>query len=162
MSSDTIDQISQVGAGCWQNDRTEKIDKDHKSHTETAESTEIFQKDQFGQIVDGGVNPATSLGDQNPPGLGSSSGCIGVGDEFVGHGREMLGHQCREISILTQGKKILLVQCVDIAIAVFADDFLGDDERPTLVCRPQSVHAEARARQYTFSQGEQKLLLPSR
>jgi hypothetical protein len=44
--------------------------------------------------------------------------------EFVRHGREVLRHQGREVTIFTQREKILLVQCVNDAIGIVLDDLI--------------------------------------
>ena len=57
--------------------------------------------------------------------------------------REMLHHECRKISILTEGEQVLLVKGIDITFGVFFDDPVGDNQRAALVGRTDAVHAEA-------------------
>ena len=61
MRTDSVDEISKVNAGSGQDDGTKEVNEDHESHAETAETTKIFQEHQFGQIVDGRVDPSASL-----------------------------------------------------------------------------------------------------
>jgi hypothetical protein len=44
---------------------SQEINEDEKPHRETTKPEQLRQKDQFAQIVDGGINPTTTLGEQN-------------------------------------------------------------------------------------------------
>lgn len=59
--SDKVDQVGQICAGGRKDDCSKQIDKDDESHAEAAESTEVVQEDQLSKIMDGRVDPATSL-----------------------------------------------------------------------------------------------------
>lgn len=61
MTGNQVDEVPQVYSGRWQDDCTEKINKHDESHTETAETAHFLDPDQFSQIVDGRVDPSTSL-----------------------------------------------------------------------------------------------------
>lgn len=121
---------------------TEEIDEHDESHREEAETTHFFQEHQFSQVVDCRVNPTTSLGEQDTPGFRSSSESVGIRDELVAHVREVLGHQCCQVSVFTKGQEILLVKSIDVAIRVLVNDLGGDDKRATLVSCSETVHAE--------------------
>lgn len=92
MRGDPVDEVSEVSAGGWENDGTEEIDEDDESHGETAETTHFFEPDQFCQVVDRGVDPSSSLGEQNAPCFGCGGAGVRIWDEFVGHVGEVFRH----------------------------------------------------------------------
>jgi hypothetical protein len=57
----------------------------------------------------------------------------------------VLGHQRREIPIFTQRQKILLVQRVDIAIAVLGENSVGDDQGLAFISSAETIHRETAA-----------------
>jgi hypothetical protein len=130
---DSVDKIHQVRADRWKDKGTEEVDEDDESHRETAETAKVLKEDKFGQVVDSRVNPSTSLGEQNAPGVRSSRKSVRIRDELVRHSREVLRHQSGQITILTKREKILLVQRVHNTVGVVLDDFVRDDERLAFV-----------------------------
>lgn len=61
VTSYSVDQVGEVNAGSRKNDGSQQIDENDETHTETTETAEIFQRSQFNQVVDCGIDPATSL-----------------------------------------------------------------------------------------------------
>ena len=57
----SVNEIADIDTSRGKNDSSEKIDKDDKSHTETAKATHILERHEFYQIVDSGIDPSTSL-----------------------------------------------------------------------------------------------------
>ena len=84
-------------------------------------------------LVDGGVDPATTLREQDAPRLGRSGLAVGIGNELVSHVGEVLGHQRSQETILTKRQQVLLVEGVDVAIAVLADNSVRNDQRLSAV-----------------------------
>jgi len=56
-------KVDQVGECGRQDDCAEEVDEYHESHAEDAETAHIFQEHKFCEIVDGRVDPATTLGE---------------------------------------------------------------------------------------------------
>ena len=56
----------------------------------------------------------------------------------------MFRHDRCKISVLSQGQKVLLVQCVYVASIVIVDDFVRDDQRAALIRCSKSVHAKTK------------------
>jgi hypothetical protein len=54
----------------------------------------------------------------------------------------MFHQQCRQESILAEGEQILLVQGVHIALCVFINYTVGDDERSAFVIGTDAVQGE--------------------
>ena len=61
MARNTVYQIPQIPAGSRKDDRSKKVNKDHESHAKAAKPTKIFEPDQLGQVVNCGIDPASSL-----------------------------------------------------------------------------------------------------
>jgi hypothetical protein len=137
-----VNEVSEVNADGWENDCSEQIHEDDEAHAEAAEAAQILEDDELGQVVNGGVDPTTSLGEKDTPCLGGSRESVCVSNEFVRHLREVLRHQSGEITILTKREKVLLVQGVHVAVGILFDDLVGDDERLALVGSSETVHAE--------------------
>jgi hypothetical protein len=45
----------------WKNDRAEKIHKNNELHTEAERSTQVTNEDEFHEVVDRRIDPATAL-----------------------------------------------------------------------------------------------------
>ncbi len=129
----SIDQIAQISTGSGKDNCSEEINENDETHTEAAEATEIFQKDQFGQVMDRGVDPSAPLREKNTPRLWSGGTSIRVWYEFVGHLRKVFGHECRKVAIFSKRKEILFVQCVHVTNIIVVDDFVGYDQGPTFI-----------------------------
>lgn len=52
------------------NDGRQQIDEDDESHREAAETAQLFDEDELGQVMDGRVDPSTTLGQQDAPLIG--------------------------------------------------------------------------------------------
>ena len=88
------------------------------------------------------VDPPTSLRKQNTPRVWRGRERVRIWDEFVGHGWEMFGHEGSEVAILSERQQVLLMQCVDVAVGVFFDDLVGNNQGLALVGGSQAIHAE--------------------
>jgi hypothetical protein len=58
-------------------------------------------------------------------------------------GREVLEHQCRQVSIFSEMKQVLEVQGIDSVLGVVVYDLVGNEERFVSIGRSQAVHCEA-------------------
>jgi hypothetical protein len=140
--SQDVDEVTNVNTGRWKNNGTAKINEHNESHTETAETTELLKLHELDQVMDGRVNPSSTLRQKNTPRFGSSRLTLGIGNELVGHLGEILGHQGGEVAILTEGKQVLLVKSVHITDRIVLDNTIRDDKRFTLVNTSETVHGE--------------------
>lgn len=93
--------------------------------------------------MDGAVDPSTTLRQQDTPAIGCDCVGDGVWCELHFECREVLHHKCCKVSILAEGEQVLLVKGIDIALRVFFNDPIGDNERAALVGCTDTVHAEA-------------------
>lgn len=81
-SCDQINKIDEVGDGCRSNDGGEQINEDHKSHTETAETTKLRKWDELDEIVHGRIDPSTTLRHENLPAVWCNCPRFGAHDEL--------------------------------------------------------------------------------
>lgn len=58
---DPNNQIDQVRASCRKHDSSHEIYKDNKAHTKATEPAQVFQRAKLGEVVNGGIDPSTSL-----------------------------------------------------------------------------------------------------
>jgi len=123
-------------------DRAEQIDEHEEAHREAAETEQLWQEQQFTQIVHRRVDPATTLRQQHAPRLGGDRACLRIRRELRLECREVLHEECREETILSEREQILLVQCVDERLSVFVNDTAGDDDRATLIGSTDAVKRE--------------------
>lgn len=89
--------------------------------------------------MDRRVDPPPPLREQDRPTIGSDGVGDGVGRELHLVGWEVLEHEGGEVSILSEGKEVLLVEGVDDGFRVIVDDSLGDDDGSSLVGSSDSV-----------------------
>ena len=133
MGAQAVKEVSEVGAGGWQDNGAKEINKHHETHAKAAKSAKIFQKDELSQVVDRRVDPSSSLREKNTPCRGSCGRCVRIGNEFIRHVRKVFRHERGQISVFTKGQKVLLVQRVNVNVAVLFNDLVRDDQRPALV-----------------------------
>ena len=119
---------------------TQEVYEHEESHGETAEAEHVGQENEFAQVVDSGVDPTTTLREQNAPRLGSDSVSDGRSEELRAERREVLQQQRRQETIFTEGEQVLLVQRVDVGLGVLLYDAVRDDDGATLVGGPDAVH----------------------
>lgn len=143
MRCDAVDQITQVTTGSGQDNRSEEVDEYNETHTEAAEAAKVWQPDQLREVMDCGINPTTSLGQEHTPRLWRGGACVSVRYKFIGHLRKVFGHKCGKISILSKSKKVFLVQGIHVTGIVVINDFVGDDQWPTFIDSSKSIHTEA-------------------
>ena len=144
MSRHTVNQISQVATSGGKDDCAEEINEDNEPHAKAAEATEVFQPDQFSQVVNCRVDPASSLRKKDTPRVWCRCASESIGYKLIGHLWEMFGHECCKESIFSKREEILFVQRVHVAGIVIIDDLVRDDQWPPFVSRSKSIHAEAR------------------
>lgn len=109
-------------------ERGNEINHDHESHRETAETTELVQEDEFSQIVDGGVNPTTTLRQQNLPIIWSDGVCMGVPNELRLEVGEVFQQKRREVSIFTEMEQILHVQSIHAIFRIVLDQLVRNQQ----------------------------------
>src|SRR5271155_2300348 len=99
-----------------------KRDEELYLHGETERSTKIADEEKFHEIVDGTVDPSSSLTEEDFELIGDDSLAHRVGNKDLFSMRESFQHQCRKISILPEQKQILLVQRIDDILLISRDD----------------------------------------
>lgn len=109
---DLDDQVDEVDGGRGEDDGAEQVDEDEETHREAAEAAHVLQRQQFAEIVDGGVDPSTTLRQQDSPCLRRGGHGGSVGNELGLVVREVLEQECGEVSILAEREQVLLVQCL--------------------------------------------------
>lgn len=67
------------------------------------------------------IDPPPPLTEQYVPPRRRDSVCDGVWRELHLECREMLHHERREVSVLSEREEVLLVQSVDIRLGIFVD-----------------------------------------
>ena len=77
------------------------------------ETTHVGKEHQFSQIVNGRVDPSTTLRQQNTPRVGSNSHGVSIGDELRFVIREMLENESSEVTIFSEREQILLVKSIE-------------------------------------------------
>ena len=92
--------------------------------------------------MDGRIDPTTTLGQQDAKTIRRNGVGLGVRRELHLEGREVLHHDSRQVSIFTKREQVLLVQRVDVGFRVLLDDAVRDDDGPTLVRGPDTIHRE--------------------
>lgn len=108
-------------------DRGQQVDHDDESHGETAETAQLLKEDELAKIMDCGIDPTTSLRQQDFPIVGGDSICVSVSDELGPEKREVLEKQSGEEPILSQMQQILRVKCVDPVFRVLSNDLVRDE-----------------------------------
>src|SRR5271154_397354 len=79
-----------------------KLDEELYLHGEAEGSTKISDEEKFHEIVDGTVNPSSSLTEEDFELIRDDSLAYRVGNKDLFSMRESLQHQCRKISILSE------------------------------------------------------------
>jgi hypothetical protein len=82
MRNEKINDVSEVNDDDGLENGTDQIEDDDKTHTETAETTETGDTEENEEIVDGGVDPATTLREEDCPLFGCCGPCSCVSDVF--------------------------------------------------------------------------------
>ena len=121
---------------------TQQVQEDKEPHGEATEPEQLWEQDKLAQVVNGRVDPTTTLREQNSPRLRSDRVCDGICVELGAEGREMLEHQSRELTIFTEGEQVLLVQRVNMAFRIVVDDTVRNDDRTALVSSTNPVKRE--------------------
>lgn len=124
------------------NHGSDKIQIHDEPHGEEAETAHLRQKSQLGQVVDGRIDPSTTLGKKDFPSVRSNSIAQGVRGKLHLEGREVFHHQGRKVSILSKGEQVLFVKSVDVGFGIVVDNSLGDDDRSSFIRCPKSVQTE--------------------
>lgn len=93
--------------------------------------------------MNGRIDPAAALGDQNTPLVRSNRVSDGIRGEFHFESGEVLHDECRKITVLSKREQVLLVQSVHVWLRVLVNHSAGDDDRSSLVGCSDSVDTEA-------------------
>lgn len=120
----------------------QEVDEDDEAHGKATETTQSIEEDELSQVVDGGVDPSTTLRQQDTPFIGGDGVRMSVPDELGLVVREVLKQQGRQVSIFTKMEQVLHMESVDAVLRVVVDDSLGDEEWFVGVGSSESVHGE--------------------
>ena len=110
------------------NESRQEINEYDETHRETAESAETVQEDQFSQVVNGRVDPSSTLRQQDRPLVWCYGEGMSVTDELGLVHREVLQEESREVTIFTKMEKVLHVEGVDSVFGIVLDDSVGDEQ----------------------------------
>ncbi|RUS26043.1 hypothetical protein BC938DRAFT_471298 [Jimgerdemannia flammicorona] len=139
---DEVDEVDEVDDGGRKSEGTKQIDQDDKAHRKAAETAQLGEHDDLHQVVDGGVNPATTLREKDAPAIGRGGHTLSVRSEGHLVLREMFHHQGREVTILAEVKQVLLVEGIDVIVLVITNDLVRNNQRRALGGGTDSIHAE--------------------
>lgn len=134
--------VTHINNGRRQNQSPQQVNKDEEPHRETTEAKQFRQKHELAKIVYRRVDPTTTLREQDPPRLGCHGVRYGVRTELGLECREVLHHERRQETILSEREQILLVQRINVGLGVLVDDAVRDDDRATLVSRANTIEGE--------------------
>jgi hypothetical protein len=120
----------------------QEVDEDDEAHGKAAETAQFIKEDELGQVVDGGVDPSTTLRQQDIPLIRGDGVRVGVSDELGLVVPEVLKQQGCQVSIFTKMEQVLHMESVNAVLRVVVDDGLGDEEWLVGVGSAESVHSE--------------------
>jgi hypothetical protein len=120
----------------------QEIKENNESHGETTEAAQFWEGHQFAEVVDGGIDPATTLREKNGPPLWCNCVRDRVRSKLELVCWEVLHEQGGQVTIFTKRKEVLLVERVNIVLGVFVDDAVRDNDRSSFVGRPNPEHGE--------------------
>jgi hypothetical protein len=120
----------------------QEVDEDDEAHGKAAETAQSIEEDELSQVVDGRVDPSTTLRQQDRPFIGSDGVRMSVPDELGLVVREVLKQQGCQVSIFTKMEQVLHMERVDTVLRVVVDNGLGDKEWLVGVGSAESVHGE--------------------
>lgn len=142
-------QLTQVEGECngsWENQGSHKLNKDNELHAETKGTAQVSDKYKLHQIVNSTVDPSSALGEQNTKGVRNNGLANGLWHKDLLPLGECLEHECRQVSILSKEKQVLLVQCVDNILRIVLDNvWVCQDGDPVILTSLwcfDSIHAE--------------------
>ena len=122
---------------------TDQIEKDEESHRETADSAKVRENSKLAQVVNSRIDPTPALRKQDSPGNRCHGTRNRVRSELSLEIREMFHQQRRQESIFAEGEQVLLVQGVHVALRIFINYTVGDDEWSAFVIGADAVQSEA-------------------
>jgi hypothetical protein len=131
-----------IANGHGLNQSGEEVDEDYEAHGKAAETAQSIEEDEFSQVVDGGVDPSTTLREQDSPLIGSDGVCLSVPDELGLVVREVFEQQGRQVSIFTKMEQVLHMEGVDAVLRVVIDNSFGDEEWFVCIGGAEPVHGE--------------------
>lgn len=111
-----------VDEGGGQDQSTDKIDHDEEAHRKAAEATHVGEEHELGEVVHGRVDPATTLRQENAPRVGSYRHSLSFGEELGLKVGEVLEDEGREVTILSEGEQVLLVQGIEDSLRLMVDE----------------------------------------
>ncbi|KAL0769411.1 hypothetical protein CaCOL14_008719 [Colletotrichum acutatum] len=142
VQGDGDNQVDDVGDNDGLDDGGQQVDEDNKTHGETAETAELGHGDELHEVVDGRVDPATSLREEDGPGIGRNGVGVGAVGILCLVRVVELEQQRRQVSILTEVEQVLHVQRVDTDGRVGLDDFATDKQGLAALGGADAVHGE--------------------
>jgi hypothetical protein len=102
-----VGRATYVGDSDGSDDGREQIDEDNESHGEAAEPAELLDEDELGQVVNGRVDPSTTLGQENAPLVGCDSLGEGGSDEGGLVSGEVFEKKRCKVSIFSKVQQVL-------------------------------------------------------
>lgn len=78
---DADDEGIGKGNGDWKDDRSEEIHEHDELHAEAERSAQISNQDKLHEVVNRGVDPSTTLGEQDGEGIGDDGSAASLGQE---------------------------------------------------------------------------------
>lgn len=121
---------------------TDQIQVHKEPHRETANAAHFRQNSKLAQVMDGRVDPSTTLREQHAPRDRGHSPSDRIRLEFGLECRKVLQEKRRQEPIFTQREQVLLVKRVDIGLGVLVNNTVGDEDRTTLVRGTNTVEGE--------------------
>lgn len=112
------DEVDCERDGGGQDQGTDEFHSNDELHGEAERTTEVSDKDEFEQVVNGRVDPSSTLREEDSEGVGYNSlaDSLRTKDHLsLGEGLE---HQGGEVTIFSEQEQVLLVQGVDNVLGV--------------------------------------------
>lgn len=81
--------------------------------TRLTETTHVGKEHEFSQIVNGRVNPSTTLREKNTPRVRSDRHSVSIGDKLRLVVGEVFENEGREVSIFSESEQVLLMERVE-------------------------------------------------
>jgi hypothetical protein len=122
---------------------TDEIQVHKEPHRETTNATKFRQDSKLAQVMDGRVDPTTTLREQHTPRGRRHGPSDRIGLELGLERRKVLHEERRQEPIFTQREQVLLVKRVNIGLSVLVDDTVGDEDRTALVSGTNTIEGEA-------------------
>ena len=113
--------VTHVGDGDRLNEGRNKINHNHETHREAAETAKLVQEDKFSKIVDSRIDPTTTLWQQNLPIIWSDRVRMSIPNELSLEVGKVFQEQRREVSIFTKMEQVLHVLGIHTILRIILD-----------------------------------------